>query len=246
MKLSRGLVLGAAVLALLGCFFLPNVVAGITDSRRLDSLSTIDSQRVSFDSVPELSLRERIILASSSNTEVAVLRTGNVMDVTTANEVSIRELISFFHEVGPSVFDFERCKVDEATALLVIDSLIPSLYMIIWEFVFSDPYGASISVALDDETGVILRMVYKRGSGNPLFEGVYPAVLPEPSDEVFYAAVLHLTELMTEYYGLPVVLADYDYGGTVAYYRADILFGDVAVHTYGVVRISDYTINERV
>jgi hypothetical protein len=52
--------------------------------------------------------------------------------------------------------------------------------------------------------------------------------------------------MMGAYYGLPVALADFHYSGGLAYYRADLSSGGHVAQMFGVVRASNFTINERV
>jgi len=51
---------------------------------------------------------------------------------------------------------------------------------------------------------------------------------------------------MTAYYGFDVELADYQFSGSLSYYKAEIIDGGLVVPMYGVVRATGFTINERV
>jgi len=243
MKLKREMIFAAALLLLIGSFFLPNVAAGITDSRRLDSLVLADSQSVSFESTPELSLLERIALVASSKTEILALKTGQVMDYDEASGRVAQELSRFFRE-GAFAFNFNRYTVEDGTAEFVIDSGNPAVNMIVWEFNLYDPLENSVTVTIDDETGVILKLIYRWGNRSTGYPGVASAN-PDQSDEGLNGAAADLTGMMTAYYGLPVALADYQFSGSLAYYRADIASNGVTVPMYGVMRSTSFTMNER-
>jgi len=242
MTIKHYLLLGAAAFIIIVSFFMPNAVAGVTDMRRLDNLVMIDSQRASFDASPELALNERISLAASSNTEMLPLSTGNYMDNETAGEIAVQEITRFFRG-GSFELDYEELSFDDGSAALVIDSIVPTRNMIIWEFLMHDPAGNSVSVTIDDETGLIVRIVYRLGNRNdPMFEQ-WTTGTP---DDVFFIAARILTEMMTEYYGQAVILADYQFSGNLSYYRADMSGGGITISMYGVVRASSFTMNERV
>lgn len=245
MKLKHYLLLGAALLLLAGCFFLPNTVAGITDSRRLDNLVMIDSQSVNFETAPELALPERIALVASPTTELLALKTGKVMDFETAGGRVVAELVRFFTG-GPFKFAADKSVMEECTAAFVIDSENPSINIIVWEIVLSDLYGNVVNVTMDDETGMILKLIYRFGSGGRLPDGAQgPSAGIGQTDEEFRAAALRLTEMMASYYGLTITLADYKFSGSLAYYRADISGDKELIPMYGVVRASDFTMNEK-
>ena len=243
MKLRYYLLFGAAAFILVGSFFLPNAVAGVTDLRRLDNLLMIDTESISFDATPELSLKARIALAGNSNAEVVPLSTGNIMDFDAASEMALRELDIFFNF---SVFryDLSGYSVEDGSAALIVDMMDPAVSIIVWELTLADSTGSAVTVTIDDETGVILRLVHRlRNREN------FPAeteTFGTTSGE-FRTAALWLAEMMTEYYGLPVLLGDYLFNVNFAYYRADISDGrGAAVPMYGVIRATSFTMNERV
>jgi hypothetical protein len=242
MKLKHYFILGALAFILIGSFFLPNAVAGIADMRRLDNLTIVDSQRIDFDTAPELGLLERISLASSSNAEIMPLSAGNAMDFNTAKERALKEVERFF--LGNAFgYNFKGYAVEEGAASLVIDALVPSLNMIVWEFVLVDQSDNTLTVTIDDETGVILRLVqrWRVRSDSPI-----ETLSQDPTERELFAAALWLADMMTSYYGLPTVLADYQFSGSLSYYRADISQGGIVIPMYGVVRATSFTINERV
>ena len=242
MKLRHYLSLGAAALILIGSFLLPNAVAGITDMRRIDTLVLIDSQRISFDTAPELALTERVALAANSNTEILPLNTGNRLNNETAGEAAAREVARFF-QGGAFVLDYENLVVGEGLPSLVIDIQYPTRYMIIWEFDITDYSGNSVTAIIDDETSIIVRLIYRMANryGSLLENGGFGS-----PDDLFFTAVRKLSEMMAAYYGVSVVLADYQFSGILSYYRADIAEGGTIIPTYGVVRSTSFTMNERV
>ena len=244
MKIWHYLLLVAASLSLIGFFFLPNAVAGITDSRRMDSLIMVDSQSTSFDTAAELALPERIALAANPQTEILPMKTGKAMDADTAKERVDRELARLFYN-SPFRFDFNGYTVEESAAALVIDAAVPTLNMMIWELMLQDRSENTVTVALDDETGLILRLIYRFGGDRDDF--LVEAGANDPSDDAFYPTARSLAEMMREYYGLAVTLADYELGGnsSMAYYRADLFGGNRIIPMYGVVRATSFTINER-
>ena len=241
MKLRHYLALIAAALILLGSFFLPNAVAGITDMRTLGALTMIDSQSISFDLTPELSVPERIALAASPNTEMLPVITGNSMDEKAAGNRAAHEL-SLFFQGDAFELDHSEMTVSEGSAALIIDTAAPEQNMIIWEFDLSDPAGNSVTVTIDDETGVIVRLIYISSDWSG---AMFDSEIYRSADGQFFEASKILTEMMTEYFGIPVALSDYKYSGNLSYYRADIKRGGLVVPMYGVVRAASFTINER-
>jgi len=240
-------VLIIAALLLIGSFFLPNAVAGITDARRLNNLVMIDSQSISFDSVPELGIPDRIALVANSNTEILALKTGNVMDTEAAGERAARELTRFLRG-GPFEFDNRSLSVEDSTALFIIDSANPTLNIVVWELVLVDQFDNTVTVTLDDETGLIIKMIFRRGrvSLNQGWTNSSPSMLPNLSEAESHDVAMQLSEMMAEYYGLPITLGAYEYSGSLSYYRADIQSNDQAIPMYGVVRAMSFTMNERV
>jgi len=241
MKIWHYFLIVAATILLAASFFLPNAVAGVTDANRLDNLVMIDSQSISFDSTPELALPERLALIAKPNTEILPLKTGNVMDIDAATEKAERELERFLGG-GPFRFDFEEYSVTEGAAALVIDSNVPTLNMLIWELVLTDSSQNTVTVTLDDETGIIIKIIYRLGNKGDLMTG---AGSFGSNDEEFYATARSLAEMMKEYYGLAVTLADYQFNRSIAYYRADLFGGSRIIPMYGAVRTTSLTMNER-
>jgi hypothetical protein len=242
---SHYLALAIAALLIAGSFFLPNIIARITDSNRLDNLITIDSRYVNFDSAPELSLPARIALIASPNTETLPLKTGLALDQKSAGDKAIAELKRFFN--GASfAFESDKQIVEECAAVFLLDAEDPSVNMIIWELSLSDPTGNELIISVDDETGMIIKIIFRwlnvdslpAGSSNSNVFSVVP-------DSELYSIALDLTALMAAYYGFPVELADYQYSGSLAYYRADIPGDSDMISMYGVVRASSLTMNEK-
>jgi len=241
-KIRRNLMIIAAALILICSFFLPNAVAGVTDMRRLDSLTMIDSQSISFDFASELSLPERLALAASPNTERLPVITGNSMNEEAAATRAARELARFFRgaEFGP---DYHDLSIADGSAALIIDTVAPSQNMIVWEFDMYDPVGNSVNVTIDDETGAIVRLIYIM-SDRIGFRATWESTRMA-TDRQLFSVAQSLTEMMAEYYGITVELSDYQYSGDLSYYRADIESGGLVVPMYGVVRATNFTMNER-
>ena len=255
----RYIPLAAAAAVLFASFFLPNIVAGVLDARRIHNSIVVDAQSISFDTVPHLSLTERIAFAASPNTDVMSITTGQVMGAEMAESAALREITEFFSR-GEFIFAFDDCVVESGGASFVIDSEDPSVNMIIWEFRVVDRQSNEITVTIDDETGIILRLLYYRRSesiragesdgGSSLYmfgDDVVPA--PGLSDDEMRGDALLLVDMMAEYYGQPVGLGDYQLSGNIAYYRADMRgggLGSPAIFLYGVVRATGFTMNERV
>ena len=245
MKPKYILLLSAAALVLIGSFFLPTAVAGITDSRKLNNLITIDSQSISFNSAPELDIPERLALLASPATELLALKTGQVMSHVTVGDRVIAELGRFFRG-GPFAFYYDKQIVEECAAAFLIDSENPSVNLIVWELTLSDSLGNSTNVIVDDETGTILKLIYRWESGSVLFPGgINNAPNPGLSDEELSAAALSLSEMMSNYYGAAVTLADYQFSGSLAYYRADMPNGAEVISMFGVMRSNSFTMNEK-
>ena len=242
MKMRHYISLVIAVVIIVGSFFMPDAVAGVTDMRRLDNLVLIDSQRIHFDAAPELSLAERISLAANGSAEILPLNTGSNMDSKTAKDRAVTEITRFFHG-GVFEFNYNNVQVSEGLPSLVIDTLAPTNYMIIWEFEVIDDSGNFATIILDDEKGVIVRLIYRLGNRDTALISTSQF---ESQDQMFLTAAGHLAEMMTAYYGQSVTLGDYQFSGTLSYYRLDMSEGGLVVPMYGVVRAASFTINERV
>ena len=244
MKFWHYLLLVVAAVLLIGSFFLPNAVAGITDARRLDNRITIDSQSISFNSAPDLALPERIALVANRKTEILPLKTGNAMELEEAKEKAEQELTRFLHD-SPFKFNFSGYTVEEGDAALVVDAIDPAHNLIIWEFVMIDQSENKVTVTLDDETGFILRLIYKLGSKDDSF---IESGATGSSDDKFYSVAQSLADMMYDYYGLRVRLADYELSGngSTAYYRADLSGNSRVIPMYGAIRSTNFTVNERV
>ena len=243
MKSKRTILLAVAAVVLIGSFFLPNMAAGFMDARRLDNLILVEAQSISIDAAPVLSLPERIALASSPNTEVLPLATGQAMDEQTAQATAIQEVSRFFRD-DTFVFAVYECAIDNASAAFVIDTQTPSANTIIWEFVIYDREGTELIVTLDDQTGMILKMIY-RGTGGDAELGEDS---PHMTSDEMQRTAQNLTDMMAVYYGFPVRLGDYQIsaGGNIAYYRADLSGAGTVISMYGVIRATGFTMNERV
>lgn len=251
MKIKNILPAAAGALALIGSFFLPNAVAAITDSRRLDNYAMVDSQRISFDATPELALPERIALVANPNAEFLALKTGQAMTFDIASERAVEALESFFSG-GCFPFVFSAQVVKECVAMFAIDSENPSVNMIIWEMTMTDRYGNETALTIDDETGAILKIIYWCVETISPFSGApddmhFPDNAEKPENSLD-ATALRLSYLISAYYGelgLTAALADYQFSGSLAYYRADVSGEDEVIPMYGVVRATGFTMNER-
>jgi len=245
MKIKRYILLGMAVLLLVGSLFLPDAVAGVTDSRRLNNITLIDSQSIVFEALPTLSLSERLELAANPNTEMVAWKSGNKMDAEAAEERAIRELIRFFRG---STFEFNSKDflVEDSAAVFIIDPQTPTVNLIVWELTLVDSNENIANIIIDDETGYIMKIVFRQGRPNQNAPGMNGAPAATGTDEELHATALHLTELMSDYYGLSISLADYHFSGSISYYRADIRDHGRIIPMFGVVRSSSFTMNERV
>jgi len=246
-RLRRLLPFAAVALGLTGSFFLPNAVAGVMDGRRLDSLVTVGAPSMSFVTAPKLNLPRRIALSASTNTEILALTSGQVMEKAMAEKTALRELAKLF---GAGLFEFlyNDCTVEESAALFVIASDDPTVNMITWDFKIVDKNSNTVAMTIDDETGVILRLIYQKGRGALIPAGGTSENPPTLSDGDTYDIVTQLTGLMADYYGIYVYLGDYYYGSNLAYYRVDVMGSGtfIPVPMYGVVRSTGFTMNERV
>ena len=243
MKLWRNYVLIAAALVVVGSIFLPNAAAGITDAKRLNNLNMVDSQSISFDAVPELSLPERIALVSSPDTEIMAWKSGQVMDFDAACAKVSRELKRFFSN-SSFAFDFGSLVIEEGAAEFIIDSGNLAVNMIIWVFSMHDKLENTATVILDDETGLIMKIIYRQASISILNASeIVTGNRPSQSNEEFDATAHRLVDLMAEYYDLSVTLADYELEG-IAYYRADIIGAGKVIPMYGVIKVSGFSMNE--
>jgi hypothetical protein len=152
------------------------------------------------------------------------------------------ELEKLFED-GPFRFDFDGYSVNEGGAALVIDeSTTPPLSAIVWELELSDESKNTISLTLDDETGFILKLIYRLGNkDNSLIESGTGSL-----DQRCYSVARGLADMMRKYFGFSVTLGDYQFRGSIAYYRADIFGGGRAIPMFGVIRATSFTLNERV
>lgn len=238
MNIKRNLVLIAAALLLVCGFFLPNAVASVTDSGRLGNITMIDSESVTFDPTPTLSLPERIALMANPNAELIGWKSGNVMDELAAERKAMLELNKFLHD-GPFSFDFRGYTTQESSAIFIIDSETPTASMVVWELTIADTAESTVTVTIDDETGVILKIILKQA------RRVEDAGSAADAPEELYVDASRLVEKMAEYYGLQIILGDYAAGNNGSYYRADVLMHGADITMFGVVRATGFTMNER-
>ena len=246
MNLKRYVFLAVATLCLAGSFFLPNIVAGVMDARRLDNVIAVDAESISISTDdPALDLPERIKLVSSPNTEMLALTTGLAMGTETAKTRAMRELGRFFRG---SYFEFEvnGCTVEDYSILFVIDAEDPTANIIIWELKIIDQHHNEALVSIDDETGMILKLIYQLGDGRFRPAGSSGGEADSSLEDDIHAAALELAEAMTAYYRMQVSLGDYEFSGNMAYYRGEMQGAGEAVPMYGVVRANSFTMNERV
>jgi len=118
--------------------------------------------------------------------------------------------------------------------------------MVVWDMTLIDPSENTVMVTVDDEMGMILRLVVRWRTGGVTLTETGASANSAPSDAELYTAALSLAELMTDYYKLPVELADYLFSESFSYYKAEISGGRAYVTPmYGVVRATGFTMNER-
>jgi len=246
MKLGRNIWFAVALLILIGSFFMPNAVAGVTDARRIDNLIVINAQSITYEAAPELSIHERLEIAANPNTEMLTLKTGQMMSVEFARDKALREIARFFRG---DMFDFiyEKCIVEEGIALFIIDTTDPSISLIVWKFILSDSVGNEVTVTIDDDTGIILNLLYKKGNRSSNVAVTADTGKSGSLDDTLNAAALRLSEMMAMYYSMQIILGDYEFspGGNFAYYRADITGIVSVIPMYGVVRANGFSMNER-
>ena len=243
-NLMRIIIWGVVAILLAGSFFLPDIVAGITDSGTLDRLAMIESQSISFDTAPVLGLSDRIELVASPRVEIIPMSSGNLMDKDAAGDSAIRELARLFRG-GPFDFDFFTCNIEDAAAVFIIDTGNPNVNMYVWEVALNDAYGNRADITIDDETGMILMLIYRYGQGSANAPDDKSETPPRMSDGELRETAQELAGLMTAYYDLPVILADYDYSSNFSYYRADLADGGRLIPMYGVVKVTGFTMHER-
>jgi hypothetical protein len=259
--------IAAAAAVLVGCFFMPNIVAAVTDAATIDSLVTTESRTINVETKLDLGIPERIALVANRNVETLPINTGRAMDAAQAESKAKAELTAFFTlgtagqgaagqgtadqsaagqgaadqsaagqgAAGPFGFAPESSEAEEGGAVFIVNTDDPSVNMVIWEFTLKDSTGNKMKITLDDETGVILKLIYASET----------AAGPGAStDSAMYDSALRLATLMAAYYDMPIKLADYMYIGELAYYRADLTAGGIEIPMYGVVRPSGFTMNE--
>ena len=224
MKLKRYIPLAAVTLGLIGSFFLPSAVASVMDARRLDNFILIDVQSVSFGEDIEMSIPERLALAASPRAEVQYLAAGQVMGLETAESQAVQELTRFLRGT-PFEIAVDEIVVEDVTVAFVIDTEEPSVNMITWELVVLDQSANMAIITIDDETGVILKLIYQMGSdtlnpGGSEEEDTHPT----PGD-MMHRTARQIADMMAEYYGLNIGFGDYQLNGDIAYYRADMFEG---------------------
>lgn len=226
----------AALVLLFGSFFLPNIVADVTDARTLGKLAFLDTQDFSFDSVPILGVADRIELVANRHIERIPLDTAGQREIAIAADKAISELERCIRG-GPLEFDFRRCTVGEGGAVFLIDTAEPSVNMVVWEFILNDPAENTITATLDDETGLIVKVIYKSASEAD--------ETGSDNEDKLYEIAFEMIKMVERYYRLPVVLADYTRNSNIAYYKAELTSGDKVVPMYGIVRAHIFTMNEQ-
>jgi hypothetical protein len=173
------------------------------------------------------------------------LTTGQVMGTDTARTRAIRELDRFF-KGGFCDFVVDNCTVESYSVMFVIDAEDPTSNIIVWEYKMVDRLSNEVIVSIDDETGMIIRLIYQLGKGTLHQAGSGGGSPTGMSEDDIRAAAAHISEMMTSYYGTPVRLGDFMLSGNIAYYRGDMYNAGAVIPMYGVVRANSFTINERV
>ena len=234
---------GAAVIAIvlfviIGCFFLPSTVAGIMDRQSLGKLIITDSSSISYEATPDLPLTSQLRLMANTNAESAQLKTGKNMDSEAAFRKVMTEL-RWFDKGGELGFDYASCSATEIQAGFVIHTEDPSINMIIWLFQLVDAEGNTLAVVIDDETGLIMHMFYRRGVTK-----AEPRLAEGYGDAELEKFAYRLAELMNDYYGYDVSIKEYAFIGSLGYYNAELRSGETVIPLYGIVQESGFSINE--
>ncbi|MCL2045649.1 MAG: hypothetical protein FWG88_04620 [Oscillospiraceae bacterium] len=248
--ITKYLPIVAVGISLVGSFYLPNAVANVMDARTLDNLMIIEAENISFETELNMSIPDRIALLSNPFTEMLSIATGQTMNMELARESAIRELQRFFG--GKLIeFDVDDCTAEDGNAVFVIETDNPTVNLIIWEFRVFDGNGNEVNVSIDDETGIILKLIYQRrnalntNQSNTSQSNTNTTNNSVISKDELYSIALEMTEMMSDYYGVPVRLGDYQLGANIAYYRADLFDRGMVIPMYGVVRSNSLTMNER-
>lgn len=201
------------VIILTSGFFLPTLVSQFKDRQTFGELTITDGSGVSYETKSELKIIDRLKMMTEARR--VDLDNGKNMDADTAYQSALEELGKFTGS-GIIALDLESCRLSELRVAFFIDSSDPSKSMIVWDlYIQNGTY--SITVAIDDETGLLLAMlfdvdksVYKKGEAAIALPFVieYDAA-SEPSAEDSAAAEQSYAEqigkALADYYGLTYV-----------------------------------------
>jgi hypothetical protein len=154
------------VIILTGGFFLPTLVSQFKDRQTIGELTITDGSGVSYETKSELKIIDRLKMMTEARR--VDLDNGKNMDADAAYQSALEEL-GKFEDRGIIALDLESCRLSELRVAFFIDSSDPSKSMIVWDlYIQNGTYN--INVAVDDETGVLLAMlfdvdksVYKKG-----------------------------------------------------------------------------------
>lgn len=207
-------VLITAIILLIG-FFLPHYVLGFRDRQTVGRLDVIEGS-ISYEAQSDLGIIDRLKMITSAAS--IPLDNGKKLDADTAYQRALTE-IDKFNSKAIIDFNFSACKLIRDSVSFYIDAADPTKNMIVWNLTIQDE-GHTISVTVDDETGILLNLNYSRDipvvktrsdmislpSGTPLAD---PAVMADSIAD-YYDLIATQPELEknVKYIGLIFELSD--------------------------------------
>ena len=240
MKRFNGFSIAALTIVIMAaCFFLPDTVAGIQDTQAIGKLNIEDSNSISVETNPEMTLSERLTLISISNSLSVPVKNGKKLNIVTSFDRVVADLKSVFVEDGLG-FDFDKVTVDLQETLLIIDADDPSINMLVWRFVLQSPSGETITLVMDDETGTILQLIYKFNQNSLIVSDKRPNLSAE-----FNEIGITLSQLLTDYYGVTVTLSEFELLGSLGFYKAELWESGLAIPMFGIIQNGSISINDR-
>lgn len=144
------------LLVIIGGLLLPNLTFAVQDVRTVGIIEVEDAQAVSFEANSDMTVVDRMLIAVNSPT--LQINNGRMMDADMAFERVIEELSKLekdtFFDIEPTEFEMSSYEI-----YYQIDADDPTRNMVTW-YMYLTTETVSLLVAIDDETGIILRLGY--------------------------------------------------------------------------------------
>ena len=174
---------------------LPLLVSAFQDGQTLGRQTVTAAEPILYEDSSGLSIANKMSLLRNST--LTSIESGMKMNVDEAKAQAISSLKKLDTD-GLLLFDWNSAVLEYFEPTFCINSVDPSNSVIVWALSFTDCYGNTLELMLDDESGMLLSLSLLFGD-KALYGGDftdYFARLPESGDA--------LVAELTDYYGMTV------------------------------------------